>query len=111
MSLVKRSDVAIPALASEVVPVPALGGDVEVHSMGLTERLIMASSSGDVTFENVARVLSRCVVGGSEDEGKAPLMTQAEWESWGRDNVLAILDLWTAVQRVSLINEADVEKK
>ncbi len=120
MSLVRRGAPVIPALEPERVHVPALNGDVLVRSMGLSERFLFESGQGFEKFENVSAVLARCVLGeeptldaqGNETGTRqVPLMTQAEWEAWGRDHMLACFDLLKAVRRVSLLDPGSAEKK
>lgn len=114
MAVLKRGQFKHPALARETVEVPALGGEVVVRGMLLSERLAFAeatSSAGDadgtVRFSNLARVLSWCVL----DADNEPLMTRDEWEAFGSVHLDACVQLFNQVQRHSLLTQEDVEKK
>lgn len=109
MGILKRADIAPPTpLGKETVAVPALGGEVVVRGMTLTERLVVSATEGKVeAFEGIAFALSRCVL---DAEGE-PLMDREQWELWGAANTPAAIDLFVAVKRLSLIERSDVEKK
>lgn len=105
MGILKRADVAPPTpLGKETVAVPALGGDVVVRGMTLSERLVVSSADG---FEGISFALSRCVL----DADGEPLLDRDQWEIFGANHTQTAIDLFVVVKRLSLIDRSDVEKK
>lgn len=98
---IKREAIKAPVLPKEAVPVPALGGEVIVRGMLLSERLAIigaARQEGDaVTFDHVARVLAMCVLA---DDGK-PVFTAEQWEQFGATHMVEALELFSKCQALS----------
>lgn len=109
MSLLNRGDFRPPVLAKETVEVPELGGEVVVRGMLLSERMAAANEDKDLErrLRSMPMVLSWTVL---DAEGQA-LMTLEEWQAWGGFYPMAAVRLFNVVQRLSLINAEDVEKK
>lgn len=99
-----RDKLKRPALPKESVDVPALGGEVIVRGMFLSERLELWS--GTVTYAQIAQALSKCV---SLDDGK-PALTADEWEAFGGQYLDEAIALFRVVKRLSGLG-GDAEKK
>lgn len=108
-----RSQITLPVLPKEAVPVEELGGEVVVRGMLLSQRLAndtlnrtlrqpregeseeqARARAGSVV---IPRVLSQCVVDGSD----APLMTQEEWDVFGAAHDSAVYRLFNVAMRLS----------
>lgn len=106
MALLQRAAVRAPALPKEAVPVDALGGDVVVTGLLLSQRLALhalnarlaeplpgedpAAARTRAGAQLVAHTLAQCVV---LDDGQ-PLYTAAEWEAFGAAHPGPALDLF-----------------
>jgi hypothetical protein len=102
MALLKRSDVLVPMVPEEQVPVAELGGDVIVRGLLLSERLQLALevSSGTSHTKSVPVMLSMCVL----DADRQPLMTIDQWEAFGVKYQTVCLDLWNKAQTLSKLD-------
>lgn len=98
-----REQLRRPAVPKETVDVPALGGEVVVRGLLLSERLEWAGSAG---YAQVARALALCV---ALEDGK-PALTAEEWEAFGGQHLEAAIDLFQVVKRLSGLG-GDAEKK
>jgi hypothetical protein len=117
-----REQMQRPALRTETVPMPALGGDVIVRELLLDEKLLNTSQqhADRVPLEGegeeaakaragvsmVSRVLAWCVV---QPDG-APLMSRAEWREFGGAHLQETLDAFNVALRLSGFDLAEVEK-
>ncbi|HZX85535.1 MAG TPA: hypothetical protein VFF19_18330 [Reyranella sp.] len=119
-----RSQIALPSLPEELVPVPSLGGDVLVRGMLLNEslehdtrvRLASAALPGESEDEARARAgsavigmtLHVCVV----DEAGNRLFSAAEWNRIGvtDEHRADIYKLFNVARRLSGREKADVSK-
>ena len=103
-----RNSLTLPALPSETVAVAALGGDVIVRGLKLSDRLaIFADLREDgKSYAHLARLLAASVVG---DDGKA-LLTADEWEAFGGANFTEALALFGVARRLSGLDAEVVEK-
>jgi hypothetical protein len=122
MALIERSEVKVPSLPRETVEVPALGGEVIVRGLLLSERLELsgfherlADPMPGETDEQarsraggqiVAFTLSRAVV---LADGK-PLYTQTEWDTFGSKNPDAALDLFNRSRVLAGLDDKDNAK-
>lgn len=100
---ISRDQLRRPALPKETVDVPALGGEVVVRGLLLSERLEWAGNAG---FAQVAKALATCV---TLDDGK-PALTAEEWEAFGGAHLEAAIDLFQIVKRLSGLG-GEAEKK
>ena len=117
-----RDQMKRPALRTETVPMPALGGDVTVRELLLDEKLLntsqqaadrkpLAGESDDdartrAGISMVSRVLAWCVV----QENGDPLMTRQEWREFGGAHLQEALEAFNAALRLSGFDLAEVEK-
>lgn len=126
MAVVDRNAVAAPVLPKETVEVEALGGEVVVRGLLLTERLaleariasareqlIKAQSSGNATVGvqtvgeiAVPALLTACVL----DVHGEPLWTEAQWQAFGCRHQGQALALFNVAWRLSGFAREDVEK-
>lgn len=122
MALLERSRVKAPVRPMETIPCDALGGDVIVRGMLLSERLEMQAlnalmsepAAGETEQQARARagaqmtaqMLARCVILGDDK----PLFTVTEWDQFGARHPEAVLDLLRVAQRLSGTDEQDIEK-
>lgn len=88
MALLKRGDLAAPALPREQVNVASLGGDVIVRGLMLSERIALFGDAPGAKREfaeriaahqSMANMLSVAVL----DADDEPLFTSEQWESFG----------------------------
>jgi hypothetical protein len=116
--VLKRSEIARPALPKETVAFPPLGGDVVVRGLLLGERLAMMAAGarrdpaapepdGPELFAGIASGLAWCVL----DADGEPLLSAAEWQVLGAQHIDACLELWRAVKRLSGMDREALEKK
>jgi hypothetical protein len=107
---IARESIRPPVLPKQAVPVAALGGEVVVRGMVLSERLALMSAArnaeGTVNFGHVCRALAVCVLA----EDGEPVFTATEWETFGGANVDAALDLFAKVRELSGM-DAEASKK
>lgn len=111
MALIKKADVAVPAmLPEEEVYVEVLGGSVIVTGAGLGHRLTMAfgRDNADKPFGHISRLLAVCVLDGD----RQPLYTADEWEVFAlkRENYQAAVILWDVANRLSDLEGKEAEK-
>lgn len=96
MAVLRRSDLAAPALQQEEVNVPALGGSVVVRAMPLNLLFEVIDSARTDPANAVPRLLSHSVM----DADGEPLWTTEQWATWGASEFDAALALYQAAQRV-----------
>lgn len=110
MPALKRSDLAAPELPRETVAVPALGGDVIVRGLRLSERLALfaglRTDADGRSYDHIAKLLAATVV---DDDG-APLLTEAEWEAFGGRHFEAVLALFGVARRLAGLDAEVIEK-
>ena len=106
MALIERSQVKAPSLPRETVAVPALGGDVIVRGLLLSERMQLSSLNAQLAEpapgETEAQARSRAgghlvsftLARSVELADGKPLYTQQEWDAFGADHPEAALDLF-----------------
>jgi hypothetical protein len=118
MALIERSQVKPPSLPRETVAVPALGGDVIVRGLLLSERMQLSGLNAQLSQAEpgesqeqarsragghlVSFTLARAV----ELADGQPLYTAAEWDAVGAEHPDAVLDLF---QRTRALGGQDVE--
>jgi len=102
----KRSDIPRPVRPAETVECAALGGEVIVRGLLLSERLEMAVSDGP-RMTRIPWMLALCVV----DEDDKAVFDAAEWEAFGAQHVQACMDLFGVAQRLSGLDKDDAEGK
>lgn len=117
-----RSQLNLPSMPQEEVPVEGLGGDVIVRGMLLSERIANTNvrkaestpRAGEAEQDAharagagaVPRVLSMCVV----DVAGKSLMSAAEWDVFGATHSTDAFRLFNVAMRLSGQDTADVEK-
>jgi hypothetical protein len=122
MALLQRADVRAPVLPKETVPVPALGGDVVVRGLLLSQRLALhaynarqsqpqpgetdADARARAGAQLVAHTLAQCVCAADDQ----PLYTTAEWEAFGSAHPAAALDLFYLARRLNGMDDEATEK-
>jgi hypothetical protein len=121
VAFIKSDGLTPPELATETVAVEALGGDVRVRAMLLSERLGMeqritrlrkeASDKGGTEDSNwlaiVPDVLALCVLDGSN----RPVFSKARWENWGAVNLAASVQLFNVAWRLSGLGGESTDPK
>ncbi len=101
----KKASLPVPRVQKETVEVAALGGEVVVYGLGLADKLRFATWEGP-RFSQMCEGLAVAVRDASGD----PLWDAAAWDAWGGQHLEDALKLWQAVERVSGMSEAQVEK-
>lgn len=94
----------IPALPTEVVPVPDLGGDLVVRGMTLAARLELFAVEGNAA--RLIKALAHCVVDG---DGQ-PIASEEEWDRIGAKLPAVALNLWEVIRRLSGLDVEAVAK-
>lgn len=121
MAFIKSDGLTPPELATETVAVEALGGDVRVRAMLLSERLGMeqritrlrsASSDKSAAEETnwlaiVPDVLALCVLDGSN----RPVFSKTKWENWGSVNFASSVQLFNVAWRLSGLGGESTDPK
>jgi hypothetical protein len=106
MALIERNQVKAPSLPRETVAVPALGGDVIVRGLLLSERMQLSSLNAELAEPApgetepqarsragghvVAFTLARAV---ELADGK-PLFSHEQWDAFGAEHPEAAIDLF-----------------
>lgn len=115
MAIVKRGAVPAPVLPKETVEVPALGGEVVVRGLLLTEYLRMKnriataskdSSEADGIYSILPPLLATCVL----DADGQPLWTEDEWQAFGAKEPGQALELFNVASRLSGFSRAQDTK-
>lgn len=122
MAIINRSDAPPVALPEEVVPAPALGGDVVVRGMDMPQamrfnaarRRLSQPLGGETEDEARERAagslvplgLAMCVV----DNERQPIYSESQWAALAAREPDTVLGLWGAVLRLSG-QQPETEKK
>ena len=115
MAVLKRGEVAAPTLPKQTVEVAALGGEVIVQGLLLTQRLavqskIAALAKGAEEGADINAVLpmllSLCVV----DADGAQFFTPDQWEVFGASHQGSAIELFNIAWRLSGFAQAEVSK-
>lgn len=122
MTLLSRDQVKEPTLPKETVACPALGGDVVVVGLMLSQRIAMVGlrnalgrpqpgeppemAASRVGGRLLAETLARCV----HLADGTPVYTAEQWEVWGSQNTLAAMDLFTVCERLNGMAEGAIAK-
>lgn len=106
MAVLNRSEIAAPILPKETVEVPALGGEVVVHGLMLSDRLEILYKESQDKRVDLSLLLSKTVF----DEKGDPVFSQQQWEIFGATHFADALILFNAAKRVCGL-DAEVSKK
>lgn len=106
MPVLSKAEIDRPVRRAETVECEALGGEVIVQALLLSEKM-QYLYGGDRTFADIPRLLAMTVV----DAERQPLMTAYEWELWGTDHIEAVLALFDKSKALSGLSVEDSEKK
>lgn len=102
-----RESITAPALLRETVPVPALGGDVVVRGLRLSERLALSMSVTQAErFRMVPVLLAITVL----DAADAPVFSADQWEDFGAEHLDAAMALFDVAKRLSGMDEDALKK-
>ena len=121
MAFIKSDGLPAPELATETVTVEALGGDVRVRSMSLSERLSMEqrivrlrketadhdSSEHTGWLAIVPDVLTLCVLDGDN----RPVFSKTKWEAFGAANLTICVQLFNTAWRLSGLGSESEDAK
>ncbi len=118
----QRNQIESPVLPKEAVPVDALGGEVIVRAMLLSERLELSAinaaaakpQAGETEVQARARAgsrlvadtLARCVLLADGE----PMWSAAEWDAFGATEPGAVLHLFNVARRLSGQDEPELQK-
>lgn len=122
MALIERSQVKSPVLRKQTVTVPALGGDVIVRGLLLSELMQkrQVNDTAKVPQEGESEDRARSRAGGQVvsftlartvtlADGQ-PLYSEAEWDVFGADHPGDVLDLFKVAESLNGLNQKEVEK-
>ena len=105
--VLKKAAIVAPTLPRETVPVPALGGDVVVRGLRLSERLAMSMNVTQAErFRMVPVLLALCVVDAAGD----PVVSEDQWEDFGAVHLDAAMTLFDVAKRLSGMDEDALKK-
>lgn len=96
MASLTRKTLQAPVLRKEAVPCPALGGDVVVRMLRLSERMALLDrlrADAGARYAQMAELLAVSVI---DAETGAALMSAEEWDLWAAehwDEAVAILEV------------------
>ena len=107
MAVIKRGEVAAPVLPKETIEAPALGGEVVVRGLLLSERLAIqkrittlskqqADGAGDV-HAILPVLLAICVL----DADGFPVFDHDQWQAFGASHASQAIALFNAAWRLS----------
>lgn len=122
MALLSRAQVKAPTMPKETVACPALGGDVVVVGLVLSQHIALhglhrslarpqpgetpEAAASRANGRLLAETLARCV---RLADGE-PLYTADEWETWGAQNMGPAMDLFDVCERLNGNAKAANEK-
>lgn len=104
--LVSRANIKRPTLPKETVDAPALGGEVVVRGLLLSERMDLLTAESN-RYEIIAKALSSCVLA---DDGK-PYMNFEDWQVFGGQHIDEAAQLFEVVKRLSGLGGNEDAKK
>jgi hypothetical protein len=125
MAVINRASLAPPTLPRETVEVEALGGDVVVRGLLLTERMKLESrmtqaaqeareaapkGAADNLDAGVAAVLPMLLAATVLDADSNPLWTTDEWQIFGGKHPQQAVALFNVAWRLAGLDRADNEK-
>lgn len=107
MAVIKRADIAAPVLPKQTVTVAALGGDVVVRGMLLSERMAVQKKIADLRDADKSDmagvnavlpiVLAMCVL----DADSAPIFDADAWQIFGAQHTAAAIELFNTAWHMS----------
>lgn len=107
MAALKKAAITAPRAPAEAVQVDALGGEVIVRGLMLSDRLRIVVGNGEDGFGQVARILHATVV----DADGERIFTVDEWEAFGARHFDDAWNLFGIAQRLSGLDGEAAEKK
>jgi len=120
MAVIKRQDVPTPVLPKETVEVEALGGEVVVRGLLLTEYLDLQASvvaaapkkslDGESERSGVHAVLPVLLAMTVLDADEKPVFTQQQWQVFGAKHANQAIALFNVAWRISGFSQADTAK-
>lgn len=118
MAVIKRAQIPAPVLPKETVAVPALGGDVVVRGLLLSERMAVQKKITDLRGADtdagalagvhavLPMVLALCVL----DADGAAVFDAPAWQIFGAQHTAAAVELFNTAWRLSGF-DAEAETK
>lgn len=108
MPLLKKANVTAPVLPKETVPVAALGGEVVVRGLLLSERLSLFAGIREdgKAFAHLPSMLAATV----QDADGLPLFNEQEWEAFGAKHFQEALALFAVARKLSGLDAEVAEK-
>lgn len=112
MPAVTRATIQAPVLRKQAVACPALGGDVVVRMLKLSERLALHEQLRDAPdalgrYAQMAALLAVAVI---DAESGEPLMTTEEWDLFAAEHTEDAMGLLEAAKKLSGFDAEDVRK-
>lgn len=101
-----RSQLTLPQLPQETVTVEALGGEIILRGMLLSEHLDLVQRREEIGYRRLSYTLAACAV---DEEGK-PLMTVDEWERFGAMHSEQAFTLFGIANRLSGLSPPEEKK-
>ena len=116
MAVIKRGDVAAPTVPKQTMAVEALGGEVVVRGLLLSERMAVQTKISDLSAASVADktalhailplLLALCVI----DADGLALFDHDGWQAFGARHADQAVELFNTAWSLSGFNQADDAK-
>ncbi|MGR8921871.1 MAG: hypothetical protein ACU85V_19835 [Gammaproteobacteria bacterium] len=110
MAKVQHGAVPVPEPREAWVEVEALGGEVLVRGLMLSDSFRISRAAQGNNGMLIALTLAESVWC-EKDGGVVPLMTVEQWERWGGENLQAAVDLFNRCHEVAGRDIEDAAKK
>lgn len=116
MAVIKRDTVTAPTVPKETLPVPALGGEVVVRGLLLSERMqmqarIVALRRDAVTDEGAVHTILPVLLALSVvDADGLAVFTHDQWQAFGARHADQAVTLFNAAWRLSGFSAAEEAK-
>lgn len=108
MALISKANIAAPVLPKETVEVSALGGEVIVRGLLLSERLALFAGIREDgnAFAHLPSMLAATV----QDADGLQVFSEQEWEAFGAKHFEAALSLFAVARKLSGLDAEVAEK-
>lgn len=115
MASLTRADIKAPVLRKQAVACPALGGDVVLRMLTLSERLVLhehlrKANKSDDARGRYAQMAELLAVAAIDADSGLPLFSAAEWDIFAAEHTGDAMALLEVARRLSGFDAEDVEK-
>lgn len=112
MASLTRADIKAPVLRKQAVACPALGGDVVLRMLTLSERLALHEHLREANDARgrYAQMAELLAVAAIDADSGLPLFSAAEWDLFAAEHTGDAMALLEVARRLSGFDAEDVEK-